>query len=100
MKINPSQVAIFAGRKAGFPSYGKPALNKNRILRGEIYGVTPSTTTSPEPIRTFASLRTCTLPRRMRPAAGAALAVTEPATSQTDLAGRRALASVCFHARC
>ncbi len=40
------------------------------------------------------SVRTWTLPSSTRPAAGAALAVTEPGTVQLLPAGRRALASV------
>ena len=40
------------------------------------------------------SVRTWTLPRSTRPAAGAAFAVTEPGTVQDEPAGRSALASV------
>ena len=50
--------------------------------------------TSPEPMRMLVFVRTSTLPRRTRPNAGAALAVTLPGTVHEEPAARTVFASV------
>ena len=83
--------------RAHSPEYASGPAGRGRWAEPSVAGVTGvtlCTITSPEPTSTFVSVRTWTLPRSTRPAAGAAFAVTEPGTVHDAPAGRSALASV------